>query len=74
MGAVSVEIDLLDGFAVRVDGTRVQDAAWARRDAAAVVKVLALTEGRRLHREQLIERLWPGSSATASRRSIARRA
>lgn len=56
---MSVEIDLLDGFAVRIDGIRVPDAAWARRDAAAVVKVLALAEGRRLHREQLIERLWP---------------
>ena len=66
MGAVSVEIDLLDGFAVRVDGMRVQDAAWARRDAAAVVKVLALTEGRRLHREQLIERLWPGLDVDAA--------
>jgi pimeloyl-ACP methyl ester carboxylesterase/DNA-binding SARP family transcriptional activator len=60
IGVVSVEINLLDGFAVRVDGIRVHDEAWARRDAAAVVKVLALAEGRRLHREQLIERLWPG--------------
>ena len=56
---VSVEIDLLDVFAVRIDGMPVADAAWTRRDAAAVVKLLALEEGRRLHREQLIDRLWP---------------
>ncbi len=56
---MSVEIDLLDVFAVRIDGTPVADAAWTRRDAAAVVKVLALAEGRRLHREQLVDRLWP---------------
>jgi pimeloyl-ACP methyl ester carboxylesterase/DNA-binding SARP family transcriptional activator len=60
VGAVSVAIDLLGGFSVRIDGMRVPDAAWVRRDAAAVVKVLALAEGRRLHREQLIERIWPG--------------
>jgi DNA-binding SARP family transcriptional activator/pimeloyl-ACP methyl ester carboxylesterase len=59
MGAVSVEIDLLDRFVVRIDGLPVADAAWTRRDAAAVVKVLALAEGRRLHREQLIDLLWP---------------
>ena len=40
VAAVSVEIDLLDGFAVRVDGRRVHDAAWARRDAAAVKLLL----------------------------------
>ena len=56
---MSVEIDLLDRFAVRIDGMPVADAAWTRRDAAAVVKVLALAEGRRLHREQLIDLLWP---------------
>ena len=56
---MSVEIELLDVFAVRIDGATVADAAWTRRDAAAVVKVLALAEGRRLHREQLIDRLWP---------------
>jgi pimeloyl-ACP methyl ester carboxylesterase/DNA-binding SARP family transcriptional activator len=62
MVAVSVEIDLLDVFAVRIEGSPVADAAWTRRDAAAVVKVLALAEGRRLHREQLIDRLWPAQS------------
>ena len=56
---MSVEISLLDAFAVQIDGTPVADAAWARRDAAALVKVLALAEGRRLHREQLLDRLWP---------------
>lgn len=56
---MSVVINVLDAFAVQIDGTPVVDAAWARRDAAALVKVLALAEGRRLHREQLIDRLWP---------------
>jgi DNA-binding SARP family transcriptional activator/pimeloyl-ACP methyl ester carboxylesterase len=59
MVAVSIEIYLLDAFAVHIDGTPVADTAWARRDAAALVKVLALVEGRWLHREQVIDRLWP---------------
>ena len=34
--------------------------AWSRRHAASLVKLLALSPGRRLHREQVIEALWPG--------------
>jgi DNA-binding SARP family transcriptional activator/tetratricopeptide (TPR) repeat protein len=54
-----VEIDLLGGFAVRVDGRAVPAADWRRRQAAALVKVLALAPRRTLHREQVIDALWP---------------
>jgi DNA-binding SARP family transcriptional activator len=54
-----VDVTLLDGFSVVVDGRRVDERAWARRNAAALVKVLALRPGRRLPREQLIDLLWP---------------
>ncbi|HLS41532.1 MAG TPA: BTAD domain-containing putative transcriptional regulator [Ornithinicoccus sp.] len=54
-----VEIDLLGGFAVRVGGQPVPDGAWARRHPAALVKLLALSPGHRLHREQVIDLLWP---------------
>ena len=56
---MTIEIQLLDTFEVRVEGTPVPGDAWVRRDAPALVKLLALAEGRRLHREQLIDRLWP---------------
>ncbi len=56
---MEVAITLLGGFAVTVDGAVVDPALWRRRHAASVVKVLALEPGRRLHREQLMERLWP---------------
>jgi DNA-binding SARP family transcriptional activator/alpha-beta hydrolase superfamily lysophospholipase len=56
---VSVEIHLLGRFTVRVDGRAVPDDAWSRKDAATLVKVLALARGRQLHREQLLDRLWP---------------
>ena len=39
-----VEIDLLDGFAVRVDGRAVPAEEWRRRQAAALVKLLALAD------------------------------
>jgi DNA-binding SARP family transcriptional activator len=54
-----VEIRLLGGFAVPVDGREVAAEGWRRRHAAAVVKLLALTPTRRLHREQVVDALWP---------------
>ncbi|MFW6204227.1 MAG: ATP-binding protein [Actinomycetota bacterium] len=54
-----VEIRLLGGFDVLVDGRLVGADEWTRPQAATLVKVLALAPGRRLHREQLIDRLWP---------------
>jgi DNA-binding SARP family transcriptional activator/tetratricopeptide (TPR) repeat protein len=54
-----VEIRLLGGFEVRVDGVPVPDDAWRRRHASALVKLLALAHGASLHREQVIDALWP---------------
>ncbi|WP_426592597.1 ATP-binding protein [Cellulomonas sp. McL0617] len=59
---MSVSVRLLGGFDVVVDGVPVPPDAWSRRQAASLVKVLALAPGHRLHREQVIEALWPGSS------------
>jgi predicted ATPase/DNA-binding SARP family transcriptional activator len=54
-----VDINLLGGFSVVVDGRPVAASAWTRRSAAALVKVLALRPGRRLPREQVMDLLWP---------------
>jgi len=56
---VDVHITLLGGFAVTVDGQTVRADAWSRRQAAGLVKLLALSHGRRMHREQVIDALWP---------------
>jgi DNA-binding SARP family transcriptional activator len=53
-----IHVTLLGRFAVTVGGVPVADASWKRRHAAAVVKVLALAPERRLHREQVIDRVW----------------
>jgi len=57
-----VEIDLLGGFAVRVDGRAVAPGEWRRRQAAALIKLLALAPCRTLHREQVLDALWPGTA------------
>ncbi|MET0999496.1 MAG: AAA family ATPase, partial [Marmoricola sp.] len=59
---MTISIRLLGGFDVTVDGSPVTAEQWARRQAATLVKVLALAPGRRLHREQVIEALWPGAT------------
>jgi DNA-binding SARP family transcriptional activator/tetratricopeptide (TPR) repeat protein len=60
---VGVEITLLGRFGVVVDGREVPDAAWTRRSASALVKLLALAPGRSLHRERVLDALWPDLSA-----------
>jgi DNA-binding SARP family transcriptional activator len=41
------------------DGDLVPQEAWQHRRGAELVKVLALAREHRLHREQVIEALWP---------------
>lgn len=57
---VDVRVRLLGGFEVVVDGVPVPADVWRRRGAAGLVKLLALAPRQRLHREQVIEALWPG--------------
>jgi DNA-binding SARP family transcriptional activator len=56
---MGLEVDLLGGFAVRVDGRVVPASAFARRRARALLKLLALQPGYRLHRDQVLDLLWP---------------
>jgi hypothetical protein len=58
----TVEIHLLGGFAVTVDGVPTPSEGWRRRQAAALVKLLALAPQRTLHRERVIDALWPDVS------------
>jgi len=58
-GTGAVTVTLLGRFAVTVAGVPVPETRWQRRQAAALVKVLALAPGRRLHREQVMDLLWP---------------
>jgi DNA-binding SARP family transcriptional activator/pimeloyl-ACP methyl ester carboxylesterase len=57
-----VDITMLGRFEVRVDDATVDNGAWRRRPAASLVKLLALAPSRRLHREVVIDALWPDLS------------
>ena len=54
-----MQIRLLGEFTVVVAGVATPDDGWRRRNAAALVKVLALTPRHELHREQILDALWP---------------
>src|SRR5437868_6599367 len=52
-------VSLLGSFEVRVDGSPVPPDAWRSRRAADLVKLLALEPGHELHREVVMDLLWP---------------
>jgi DNA-binding SARP family transcriptional activator/pimeloyl-ACP methyl ester carboxylesterase len=60
-----VEIRVFGGFEVSVNGRRVPAQAWKQRRAAELVQLLALAPRHRLHREQVIDALWPDLPADA---------
>lgn len=74
------EIHLLGGFGVIVDGRAIDGDSWRSRRAADLVKILALQGNHSLHREQVMDVLWPdlevGAAAANLRKAVhyARRA
>ncbi|CAN5327349.1 BTAD domain-containing putative transcriptional regulator [soil metagenome] len=54
-----LHISVLGQFRVRIGERDIPPDAWKRRKAAAIVKILALAPDHRLHREQMMELLWP---------------
>ncbi|MGZ4609012.1 MAG: AfsR/SARP family transcriptional regulator, partial [Actinomycetes bacterium] len=59
VAAVRFDVRVLGHFEVRVDGRPIPADRWPRRHSAALVKLLAMTPARSLHREQVIDALWP---------------
>ncbi len=53
-----LNIALLGGFTVSVEGA-VAPPRWRLNKAKTIVKLLALAPGHRVHRDVLIDRLWP---------------
>lgn len=72
--AHGIRISVLGGFGVQLDGRPIPDEVWRRNRARALVKLLALADGQRLHREQLMDALWPsldpGAAAGNLRKAI----
>ena len=70
MSPEPVRIRLLDSFGVSVGSRNITGDAWRLRKSAALVKLLALAPGHRIHREQAMDLLWPGSGRRAASNSL----
>lgn len=57
--AVGLAIHLLGAFRILVRGHAVEDARWSRPQATLLLKLLALDPKHQLHRQQLIDAIWP---------------
>ena len=66
----AVRVRVLGGFDVEVDDRPVPGAAWRLRKAAELVRILALAPGHRLHREALMEQLWPDRPLEAAANNL----
>ena len=69
-GATAVRIGLLGGFEVSEGDRTVAHGAWRLRKAKTLVKLLALEPAHRLHRELLVDQLWPDLDPDAARNNL----
>lgn len=67
--ARTVVVRCLGGFAVEIDG-RAVDLAPLRPRARALLRLLAMTPNRDVHREHLVDALWPGTDLTVGTRRL----
>jgi DNA-binding SARP family transcriptional activator/predicted negative regulator of RcsB-dependent stress response len=68
----SARIFLLGTFAVEVAGGLLPASAWRKRRPVELLAALALSPGRVLHREELIDRLWPDKDLDAGANNLHR--
>ena len=61
---------LLGGFRVSVGPRTIEGDAWRLRNAAALMKLLALAPDHRLHREQILDLLWPNLGTRAASNNL----
>ena len=66
----AVRIGLLGGFRVSVGSMTIEEGAWRLRKAASLVKLLAMAKGHRLHRERVMDLLWPELGTKAASNNL----
>ena len=66
----ALQVRLLGGFQVVIAGQPVRESVWRQKRAAAIVKLLALEPTHRLHREHLIDTLWPELESEAAANNL----
>lgn len=68
--SASLDLRLLGDFRAAIDGRTIAREAWRHGRAAALVKLLAISQRHRLTREEAIEALWPAASPDAGGASV----
>lgn len=65
-----MRIRLLGGFQVTVGLRAIKHSEWRRSKVATLIKLLALAPGHRLHRDQVMDLLWPDSGRKAASNNL----
>jgi hypothetical protein len=68
--AGAVRIRLLGTFEVSTGSRVIREGEWRLRKAASLVKLLALAPDHRLHREQIMDLLWPDLAPKAAANNL----
>ena len=66
----SLRARTLGSFTIWQGGAQIPDDAWRRRKAATLLKCLLSAEGYRLHRDQILEVLWPDAAPAAAMQNL----
>jgi len=69
-GSGFLRIQLLSEFSVSIGEQLIPASTWRRRKVQSLVALLALTPGYRLHREQLMDQLWPDRPVSAAANNL----
>jgi DNA-binding SARP family transcriptional activator len=70
MASQQVRIRMLGGFDVQIDGVAVPPGAWRLSKARSLVKLLGLAGGNSMHRDAVVEALWPGLGVAAATNNL----
>ena len=68
----AVRVKMLGGFSVRIGFRTIGQNEWRLKNAASLVKLLALGPNHRLHREQVMDALWPHLGKRAASNNLRR--
>lgn len=72
IAAEVLRVWLLGGFKVSAGSRIVEGGGWRRRKAGSLIKMLALAPHHRMHREQVMDLLWPNLEAEAATNNLHR--
>jgi DNA-binding SARP family transcriptional activator/predicted ATPase len=64
--AATISVQLLRPFAVSVNGQAMSAASWRLRHPRQLFQMLCMRAGHRMHRDEIVECLWPQSDVQAS--------